>query len=117
MAGVSDLARNERQREFVIEVMGRVSNFSSPQQLASTGRALAPFVTVDSNLGITDAVGLAWAMRGVDGGHVDQITIPVRSHTMENGAAVLIATEEVSQIVASFLEDRARTMSGAPVTG
>ena len=117
MSGVSDLARNERQREFVIEIMSRVSDFSSPQQLASTARALAPFVTVDADLGITDAVGLAWAMRGVGAGNVDELTIPVRSHTTNNGASVLVATEDVAGIVASFIDAHARTMSGSPAAG
>lgn len=117
MAGVSDLSRNERQREFVIEIMGRISDFSSPQQLSSTARALAPFVTVDSQLGLTDAVGLAWAMRGVGAGHVSELTIPVRSHTTDNGASVLVATEDVAEIVAGFIDDYAQTMSGAPLPG
>lgn len=117
MAGVSDLARNERQREFVIDLMGRLSDFSSPQQLATTARAIAPFLTVDSRLGITDAVGLAWAMRGVGSGHVEELIIPVRAHTTEGGASVLVATENVAEMVSSFLDDHARTMSDSPAAG
>ncbi len=117
MAGVSDLSRNERQREFVIDVMGRISDFSSPQQLASTARALAPFVTVDSQLGLTDAVGLAWAMRGIGAGHVTEITVPVRSHTTAGGASVLVAAEDVAGIVAEFLDDYGQTLSGEALAG
>lgn len=117
MAGVSDLARNERQREFVIDVMGRISDFSSPQQLASTARTLAPFVTVDSQLGLTDAVGLAWAMRGIGAGHVSELTIPVSSHTTDTGASVLVATEDVAELVAEFIDNYGRTLSGDPVAG
>ncbi len=117
VAGVSDLSRNERQRAFIIDMMGRISDFSSPQQLASTARTLAPFMTVDSKLGLTDAVGLVWAMRGIGAGNVSELTIPVRSHTTESGASVLVATEDVAELVADFINDYRRTLSGEPAAG
>ncbi|HEX6945751.1 MAG TPA: LCP family protein [Acidimicrobiia bacterium] len=117
MAGVSDLARNERQRQFVIDMMSRLSDFSSPQQLASRARTLAPFVTVDSRLSFTDAVGLAWAMRGISAGNVEELTIPVRSATADNGASVLVATDDIAEIVATFIDTHRQTMSGTPSPG
>lgn len=108
MPGVSDLARNQRQRRFVIDMMKRLGDFSSPQALASRARTLAPFVTVDSRLRLTDAVGLAWALRGVDAGKVEELTIPVRNANY-NGASVLEATEDVSEIVARFLSSKEAT--------
>jgi len=117
VSGVSDLARNERQRQFVIDMMGPLSSFSSPQQLASRARTLAPWVTVDSELAFTDAVGLAWAMRGISAGNVEELTIPVRFHTTDNGASVLVATDDVSEIVGTFLDAHRRTLSDSPSAG
>jgi LCP family protein required for cell wall assembly len=101
--GVSDLARNERQRGFLIDMMGRLSDFTSPQAMAATARTVAPYVTVDSGLGLTDAVDIAWTMRGLGTGDVLELTVPVRFHTTEQGASVLVAEESVSEIVSNFL--------------
>lgn len=103
MEGVSDLVRNERQREFMVSMMSRVADFSNPQQLVSIAQAVAPFVTVDSNLSLMDAVGLATTFRGIDEGALVELEIPVADHTAESGAAVLVATVDPAQIVSDFL--------------
>lgn len=117
MPGVSDLARNQRQRQFIIDLMLRLSDFSSPQALSSTARALAPLITVDSEVRLRDAVGLAWAMRGIESGNVTELTVPVRGHTTASGASVLVATEEVSLIVSRFLESNAEVGDDGPDAG
>lgn len=101
--GVNDLARNERQRGFLIDMMGRLSDFSSPQSLASTARAVAPFITVDSELSLVSAVDLAWTLRGIGRGDVIELEVPFYDHTTENGAAVLLPSTPVAEIVADFL--------------
>lgn len=101
--GVNDLSRNERQRDFLIDMMGRLSDFSSPQALASTARSISPYVTVDSDLSLMTAVELAWALRGVGEGGVRELEVPVIDHTTDNGAAVLLASRPVQEVVADFL--------------
>jgi LCP family protein required for cell wall assembly len=103
MPGVNDLARNERQREFLIDMMGRMSDFTSPNAMAGAAQSLAPFVTVDSQLSLMNAAGLAWAMRGISSGSVDELTVPVYDATTADGASVLMASEPVDEIVADFL--------------
>lgn len=103
MPGVSDLDRNERQRAFLIDMMGRLSDWSSPQDMASTAQAMAPFVTVDSELSLRGALDLAWTMRGLGKGSVIELEVPVHDHTTAQGAAVLIASTPVDEIVAEFL--------------
>lgn len=103
MAGVNDLARNERQRVFLIDMMAELSDFSSPQAVAATASAIAPFVTVDTELTLTEAVDLAWALRAMDEGTVQQLDVPVYDYTTEAGAAVLLASIPVDEIVAGFL--------------
>ncbi|HWB88908.1 MAG TPA: LCP family protein [Acidimicrobiia bacterium] len=103
LPGMNDLARNERQRAFLIDMMGRISDFSSPQAMASAARAVAPYVTVDSELGLATAVDLALTMRGLGSGDVTELEVPVYDATTDDGAAVLMPAEPVDQIVAEFL--------------
>jgi LCP family protein required for cell wall assembly len=117
LPGMSDLARNERQREFMIEVMGRLGDFSSPQALTATARAVAPYVTVDSDLSLVSAVNLAWTMRGLDTGTVVELEVPVRYFTTEQGAAVLVATTPVDEIVREFLSPEVSSGDPAQAAG
>lgn len=103
MPGMSDLARNERQRQFMIDVMGRLARFSSPQDIAATAQAVAPYVTVDSELTLVSAVDLAWTMRGLASGAVVELEVPVRYHTTPDGAVVLLPSMPLDEIVAGFL--------------
>lgn len=103
MPGMNDLARNERQRSFLIEMMSRAADITSPSAMTSAAQAVAPYVTVDSELSLLDAVNLAMTMRGLQSGAIVELEIPVFDATTENGAAVLRASEPVDEIVASFL--------------
>jgi LCP family protein required for cell wall assembly len=101
--GMNDLARNERQRAFLIDIMGRIGDVSSPQAMASAAGAVAPYVTVDSELSLASAVDLALTLRGLESGDVTELEVPVYDATTEDGAAVLLPSEPVDEIVAEFL--------------
>lgn len=103
MSGINDLARNERQRSFLIDMMSRAGDITSPAAMTSAAQAVAPYVTVDSELSILDAVNLAMTMRGLQSGGIVEIEIPVFDATTDGGAAVLRAAEPVDEIVADFL--------------
>lgn len=103
MQGASDLQRNERQREFMISMISRVADFSNPQDILGIAQAVAPFVTVDANLSLMNAVGLASTLKGLNDGQLVELEIPVADHTAEGGAAVLIATTDPAEIVSKFL--------------
>jgi len=103
MPGVNDLVRNERQRAFLIDMMGRIADFSSPQAMAQAAQAVAPFVTVDADLTLMDAVNLAWTMRGLGSGSVSELEVEVYDDTTSGGAAVLRPVTPVDVIVAEFL--------------
>jgi LCP family protein required for cell wall assembly len=101
--GVSDLTRNQRQREFLLSMMGSLGDFGSPQDVASVAQTVAPYVTVDADLSIIDAVSLAWTMRGLGQGSVRQLDVPVTDTTSPAGAAVLLPSVDISEVVASYL--------------
>lgn len=112
MSGMSDLARNERQRAFLIDMMGEVADVTSPQDMMSAAQAVAPFVTVDSELSLMDAVNLAWTMRGLDSGAIAELEVPVYDATTDQGASVLLPSTPVDEIVAEFLSAPAATDAG-----
>lgn len=103
MPGVNDLMRNERQRAFLIDMMHRIADFGSPQAMMQAAQAVAPFVTVDSNLSLLDAADIAWTMRGLGSGSVTELAVPVYDDTTSGGAAVLRPSTPVEEIVAEFL--------------
>lgn len=102
MPGINDLVRNERQREFLIDMMRRIGDFSSPQDMLQAAQAVAPYVTVDADLSMVQAVNLAWTMRGLDSGDIVELSVPVYDDTTEAGA-VLRASTPVEEIVDEFL--------------
>ncbi len=103
MPGVSDLTRNERQRDFLMSMMGRLSNFGSPGDIAEVAQSIAPFLTVDSELSLIDAVDLGWTMRGLSRGSIDELDIPVSDATTSAGAAVLVAQVDIGELVDEYL--------------
>lgn len=107
MPGVNDLTRNDRQRAFLIDMMGEVADVSSPQDIAQVARSVAPYVTVDSNLSLMDAVNIANTMRGLGSGSVTELAVPVYDDTTSGGASVLRPSEPVDEIVAEFLSTTA----------
>lgn len=115
MAGVNDLARNERQRVFMIDMMSQLSDFTSPQALAFSAQAIAPFITVDSELTLAEAVDLAWALRGMGNGAIRQLDVPVHDFTTAAGAAVLVASVPIDEVIAGFLTPE--TAQEGPATG
>ena len=115
--GVNDLARNERQRGFLIDMMSQLADFSSPQAIASTAQALAPFLTVDSELTLVDAVDLAWTMRGMGNGSVRELDLPVYDFITDAGASVLLSSIPISEIVAGFLTPEIANDIGLILTG
>ena len=107
LPGVNDLVRNQRQREFLIDMMTRMADIGNPRDIASVAQALAPFVTVDSDLSLVDAVNLALTMRGLESGSIVELDVPVFDYTTDAGAAVLLPSVLVEEIVAEFLSTTA----------
>lgn len=103
MPGVNDLVRNERQRAFLIDMMSRVSDFSSPQAMRSVAQSVAPFVTVDSEFSLVEAIDLALTMRGFGTASVVELDVPMYDSFTDAGEAVLLPSVPVEEVVADFL--------------
>jgi len=115
--GVSDLTRNERQREFLLSMMSSLGDFSSPKAVASMAQSVAPYVTVDADLSLLDAVSLAWTMRGLGQGSIEELDIPVIDSTTASGAAVLVSEVDIAEVVASYLTPEVAEDSAAGFAG
>lgn len=101
--GMNDLARNERQRSFMIDMMRRMGDITSPQDMAAAGQVVAPFITIDSELSFISAVNLALTLRGLGLDDVVELSVPVVDYTTAAGASALLPSTPVSDIVAEYL--------------
>ncbi len=93
MPGVSDLTRNQRQQEVILAMIEKARTFASPSDLTTKVASLTDFFTFDDQLGLPEAISIAWGLREVSLDRVYRIEIPVKNHRTKDGAAVLIPTE------------------------
>ena len=97
--GVSDLTRNARQQDVILQMLQRLKGFRSLGDLLDTMNALAGAFTVDEGLSITDAASLAWSQRGLNAADILRLQIPVENYTTNRGAAVLLPTAGFTEIL------------------
>jgi LCP family protein required for cell wall assembly len=105
MPGVSDLARNERQQEIILQVFSKVKDFDSPSELTRKVSALADAFTLSDSIGIGEAVDLAWDLRGLDLATVHRFTIPVRFYVNEREDQVLLPTASFQDLILEIYPD------------
>ena len=105
MSGVSDLTRNSRQQDVLLEMFTKLRDFSSPADLTQTVRSLSNAFTLDDQLSLTDAIRLAWELRDINPGTIQTIEIPVEAKTASNGAAVLLPTVPFNELLRQVYPD------------
>ena len=91
--GVNDLTRNERQREIVLQLLGRLSSFPNPAELVSLVEAVPNAFTLSRDLALTTAIGIAWDLRGTPTERIATPEIAVSFYTTASGASVLLPVE------------------------
>lgn len=102
MAGVSDLTRNQRQQDVILAMLDKIREFNSPQELSGTVRSLSNAFTLDDQLGISDAIALAWGMRNLKASDIVRLQIPVRNFETKAGSQVLVPTVPFDEILSEF---------------
>jgi LCP family protein required for cell wall assembly len=93
---VSDLTRNARQRQLLVDVLHRQSGRNDPRAILELVRSAAPHLTIDDQLSLVDAASWLWDYRNAE---VNMAEIPVAYQRTGSGASVLVPTVDV----ASFL--------------
>lgn len=98
--GVNDLTRNDRQRDVLLQLLGKVRSFDSITSLTRRVDSISDAVTIDDGMTLTGAVGLAWDLRRFSPNEIIQVTIPVYGHRTEGGASVLLPRESFAETFA-----------------
>jgi LCP family protein required for cell wall assembly len=106
MPGVNDLTRNARQQDVILQMIAKLRSFDSVGDLTGKVRSLTGFFTFDDQLGISDAISIAWDLRTIDLGSILRYEIPVAGHVTGAGAQVLIPTAPFSEILDAAYPNR-----------
>jgi LCP family protein required for cell wall assembly len=96
---VSDLTRNTRQRQFLTDIFERVAGRNDPRAILDLIETVAPHLTVDDQLSLTDAASWLWDLRDAE---VSTPEIPVAYERTAQGASVLVPTIDVEEFVADI---------------
>lgn len=105
MPGVSDLTRNQRQQDVLLDMFTKLRDFSSPGDFTETVRSLTNAFTLDDELSLTDAIRLAWDLRDIDPATIQTIEIPVEAKTASSGAAILLPTVPFHELLREVYPD------------
>jgi len=101
MPGVSDLTRIKKQQQLIISMMQTLSEYTSFNDFLNFVNALENAFTIDKNISIFEATSLLWDFREIDFNKVMKLTVPTYNYTTENGAQVLILTENFYNFIQS----------------
>ena len=85
MRGVNDLTRNERQRDLLVQLLGKLKSFDALTSPVEIVDSVSDAVIIDDGITVGSAVGLAWDLRDVAPGRIAKLSIPVRHHRTEGG--------------------------------
>jgi len=96
IAGVNDLTRNARQRDIVLQLLGRLASFPNPTELVGLVEAVPGAFTLSESLTLTSAIGIAWDVRGTPLDSIETPEIPVTNYRSADGAQVLLPNESFS---------------------
>jgi LCP family protein required for cell wall assembly len=110
--GASDLLRNQHQQDVIIELFKELKSFGSPTELTAKVAGLADAFVLDDTLSITDAVGLAWAMRDINLADINRIEIPVRLTRSKSGQSIIVATMPFDELLISIYGGKLPTETG-----
>jgi LCP family protein required for cell wall assembly len=99
MSGVSDLTRNERQQDLILQALSRLKSFTDVSELTALVEELSGAFTIDNGLSLSGAVSLAWDLRSVDLGAIVRPTIPVANYVAPDGAYVLVPTDSFENVI------------------
>jgi LCP family protein required for cell wall assembly len=94
--GVNDITRNARQRDIVLQLLGRLSSFPNPTELVGLVEAVPGAFTLSESLTLTSAIGIAWDVRGTPLDSIKTPEIPVTNYRSPDGAQVLLPGESFS---------------------
>ena len=97
--GASDLERNQHQQDVILELFKKLKQFDSPSDLTASVASLANTFVLDDQLGLANAIDLAWRMRAIDLEDINRLEVPVRLARSKSGQSILIATDPFDRVL------------------
>lgn len=107
----NDIGRTRRQQEVLLAILTQVDRPSSLGGFRRLVDALGGFVKVDSGFDAEAIIQLAWSMRGISGGDVETMTLPVVNHLQDGTAYVIRVEPEASSVIDAFGRGEAMSTS------
>lgn len=104
----TDLDRNRRQQDLVIEAMRRLKGMHDVSELSALTEELAGHFTIDDGLSLTRAISTAWSLRSLAMSQITRPTLPVAFATDDAGRSVLIPQATFESVVVAANPDLAR---------
>ncbi|CAN5148355.1 hypothetical protein BH18ACT5_BH18ACT5_08660 [soil metagenome] len=96
----SDFDRMRRQQDILFQLAKNMANFGSFGSMASQLEAVAGAVKVDSGWSFGDAIGTAWAYRGIGRDGVNRLSVKVEDFRTGAGELVLAPTVNFNDLLA-----------------
>ena len=84
-------------------MLEKASEFDSPQELAGVVRSVGNAFTLDDQLSLSEAIGLAWDLRRLKRSEIVRLTVPVENYRTSDGALVLVATTPFDSLLEEFI--------------
>ncbi len=100
LADDGDLARNQRQQQFLLLMLEKLNDFRSPSGLSRLVEELSGTFVLDDQLSLTAAVGVAWDLRDLDPGTIARPVLPVEPGVTAEGGFVLMPAAAFSEVLA-----------------
>ena len=97
--GASDLQRNQHQQDVILQLFTKLKNFDAPSQLTSKVASLAGAFVLDDELGLREAVDLAWGLRTINLVDVKRLELPVRLTRSTKGQSILVPTATFDEVL------------------
>jgi len=92
VAGVSDVARAQRQQELMFAMLARLKEMRSPTAVAGIAESLGDTIALDESLSMAEAVAMVWDLRSVPSSRIGRIIVPTEPAVTTDGSFALRAT-------------------------
>ena len=100
MQGANDLLRNERERQFLVDMFDRIIAATNVRQLQSLAATVSPHLSLDAGLDLPRLIQTGWSMRLLTRGDIETVAIPVADDTLRQMSVLRPTTD-----IADFLSE------------
>lgn len=96
-----DAARNQRQQDVILDLMGRITSINSIGELQALVEELANSFVLDDTLTLPAAINLAWQARTLDPASIRRPLVPVSPTVSDDGTFYLTLDSPFAEVIAT----------------